>query len=789
METQSEIDLSSKKFDNGGLQLKEFIAICISKWKWIAAFTCFCLCLGVLYLLSKQPVYTRQAQILIKEDSNGKKGSFVNDLSTVSDLGMFNNGINVNNELTCIQSPALIASVIKRLNLDVEYSVDGRLSKNVIYGSVLPIQVQFENLKDNDACSFKLSIKDKETFDYKISELSIGKKKYIGDVWEGRINDSIKFPRNIIVKITKNPAYILPSEDYEDEIVNYTDFYIEKPEFINTVESYAERLKTNLVNKQTTIFNLTFEDVSAERAEMFLNKLIDVYNENWIREKNAIATNTSRFINTRLKLTEQDLGSVDNIISIYKSKNLAPDLTEVAKLHMDKASVANDKVTELSTQLDMALYIRDYVANNENKTLLPSVDALKNNMIANSIDQYNATLIQRNSLAENSSAKNPLVVDLDNQLSSMEKSIIGSIDNHINSLRQQISVLKDTEAQSTAKVASNPTQAKYLLSIERQQKVKETLYLYLLQKREENELARAYSAFNSRVITPPTGGLKPTAPNKRNVILICLLVGLLLPISIIYLRELFNTQIRNKEDLGLLTIPLIGEIPLLKRKDKEIVVEADNRNSINEAYRIVRTNVDNTLESKEGCKIIAVTSANIGSGKTFTSLNTAKSLSLAGYKVAIVDMDLRRGKLSKIFSQTEKGLSTYLKGDTPDVKNMMETIDNNPNLQLLPVGELPNNPNELLKVSNLKQLMNELKKNYDYIILNCPPVEIIADTSIIAPLADLTLFVVRVRMFDKKMLPLIQNFYDTNKYGSMVLLLNGQLQHLERNVRNQYVYG
>lgn len=787
METRTENDLSLKNFDNGGLQLKEFIAICISKWKQIVAFTFFCLFLGVIYLVSKQPVYTRQAQILIKENSNGK-GSFVNDLATVSDLGMFNNGINVNNELTCIQSPALIADVIKRLDLDVEYLVDGKIGKNNIYGTVLPIQVQFKGLDDNESCKFKLSLKDQTTFDYRISELTIGKKEYIDQAWDGGIKDSIKLPENIVVKVTKNPAFE-SSNNAEDTTKIQNIYYIEKPIFVNTVESYVERLKTNLVNKQTTIFNLSFDDVSAERAEVFLSKLIDVYNENWIKEKNAIATNTSDFINTRLKLTEQDLGSVDNNISAYKSRNLTPDITDVARLHLDKASVANDKVDDLSTQLNMALYIRKCVANNEKKSLLPSVDALNNSMIENSINYYNTTLIERNSLAENSSARNPLVVDLDKKLNSMEKSIVRSIDNHISSLKEQISVLKKTEKRSTAKVASSPAQAKYLWSVERQQKVKETLYLYLLQKREENELARAYSVFNSRIITPPSGGLKPTSPIKRNVIILCILLGLLVPIAFIYLKELLNTQIRGKKDLELLSIPIIGEIPLFKSKKKEIVVEDGSHNSINEAYRIVRTNVESKLASLEGSKVIAVTSANLGSGKTFTSLNTAKSLSLKGYKVAIVDMDLRRANLSKLYSQSNNGLSSYLKGKTTKVDGLMETIDNNSNLHILPVGEIPDNPNELLRISDLKNMLGELRKTYDYIILNCPPVEMIADTSIIAPLADLTVFVVRVRMFDKSMLPSIQSFYDNNKYGSMVLLLNATVQHLEKKVKKQYVYG
>lgn len=788
MDTQSEKESNLKEFDKGGLQLKEFIAICISKWKWIATFTFLCLCIGITYLISKQPVYTRQAQILIKENSNGKT-SFVNDLATVSDLGMFNNGINVNNELTCIQSPALIADVIKRLNLDVEYYVKERFGKSNIYGSVLPIEIHFKGIDDNETCSFNLSIKDEST--YYVSELNIGKTEY-AKVLECKFNTSIRLPKGIVVEVTKNPAYIIPTEeDTEEPKKEYTEFHIEKPAFITTVESYTDRLKTNLVNKQTTIFNLTFDDVSAERAEVFLNKLIEVYNENWIKEKNAIATNTSEFINERLKLTEQDLGSVDNSISAYKSKNLTPDLTEVAKLHLDKASVANDKVTELSTQLNMALYIRNCVAKNKKRTLLPSVDALKNSMIANSIDQYNTTLIQRNSLAENSSAKNPLVVDLDKQLNTMEKGIIESINNQISSLKQQISVLRNTEAKSTAKVANSPTLAKHLLSVERQQKVKETLYLYLLQKREENELARAYSVYNSRVITPPTGGLKPTSPIKRNVILVCLIIGILLPIGIIYLIELFNNQIRGKKDLSMVDIPLIGEVPLLKhkKKSKEIVVEADCRDNINEAFRIVRTNIEKAVGGQDGSKVLAVTSANIGSGKTFTSVNTAKSLSLLGYRVAMVDMDLRRANLSKKFSQAKQGLSSFLKGETSKVQDLMERIENDSNLHLLPVGELPSNPNELLRVSKLEQLLAQLRDNYDYIILNCPPVEMIADTSIIAPLADLTLFVVRVRMFDKKMLPSVQNFYDTKKYGSMVLLLNATVRHLEKKSGNQYVYG
>lgn len=765
------VNRNNTRQTNDTMRLQDLIALCISQWKWFAlSLFCF-ISVAILYILATPPIYLRSASILIKEDAKGSS-SFSSELNSFADIGLFNVNTNVNNELTSIQSPAIILEVVKRLHLDMNYTIDRMFRKKTLYGRDLPVSVSINDLADNDFCSFVLQL-GKEGHVELSGFTYNGEDAGNGNSVKGMINDSITSPIGKIV-VEATPYY-------NDEEIAIT---INRSGIVSCVENCLAKLSATLNNDKTTIINLSYQDVSTQRAEEFLNTLISVYNENWVKDKNQIAVSTSQFINERLNVIEQELGNVDNDISSYKSEHLIPDVQAASSMYMTQANEANTQILALNNELYMARYIRNFVSNESNKTqLLPANSGINSAIIEKQIAEYNEKLLQRNNLVANSSVKNPLAIDMDHSLSAMRKAIISSIDNQINSLNTQIRGFRASEQQSTARIASNPTQAKYLLSVERQQKVKESLYLFLLQKREENELSQAFTAYNTRIITPPTGKLSPTAPIKRNILLAAFLIGLIVPVTVIVIRENMNTKVRGRKDLDKLTVPFIGEIPLHgkgKRNKKaatgneyQILVKEKSRNIINEAFRVIRTNIEFMLEQDNCNKIIMLSSINSGSGKTFVAMNLAASFAIKEKKTIVLDLDLRKASLSCYVGTPKQGISDYLSNRLEGWKECIAKDENYPYLDIMPAGTIPPNPAELLFKPKLEQLLKLLREEYDVIIIDCPPIDIVADSSIIAKWADMTVFIVRSGLMEREMLPIVEDYYTDKKFRNMSMLLNG----------------
>ncbi|MDE7147742.1 MAG: polysaccharide biosynthesis tyrosine autokinase, partial [Duncaniella sp.] len=357
-------------------------------------------------------------------------------------------------------------------------------------------------------------------------------------------------------------------------------------------------------------------------------------------------------------------------------------------------------------------------------------------------------------------------------------------------LNMQISSLQGSQASTTSKIASNPSQAKYLLSVERQQKVKESLYLFLLQKREENELSQAFTAYNTKIVERPGGSSLPTFPNKRNVLMVSFLLGLAIPFGIIYFKESNNTKVRGRKDVEHLAVPFLGELPQHGHDKKNvadeantIVVEGGKRDIINEAFRVLRTNVEFMCNSSEGNKVIAMTSFNPGSGKSFVSMNLGMAIALKGKKVLIVDGDMRHGSTSAYMGSPARGLADYLSGAVADVDPLIVKTPECQNLQVLPIGSIPPNPTELLESPRFGELIGELKARFDYVIIDCPPIEVVADAQIIDKFADRTFFVIRAGLFERSMLPELDRLYEEKKYRNMSFILNGS-----RNDQGRYGY-
>lgn len=753
------------------IRLQDLFYLCLGKWYWFVISLAVTFGIAAFYLLKTPPVYTRSASLLIKDDG---KGNSVNDAAGVlGDIDIFQTSTNVNNEIQSLTSPAVMYDVVKRLHLDVNYATDGRFYKKTLYGQTCPYQVIFSDLQDNESASMTI-YPDGGSKQVRLADFTRGAEEMDGEV-NAMLDKTVETP---LGKVTVKPSAATGNG-------NATPVYVSRVGLQATAAAYAGRLSVAQNDEKSTVINLIFNDISTQRAEDVLNTLIAVYNENWVKDKNQIAVSTSLFINERLGVIEQELGNVDENISSYKSEHLLPDVQAAANMYMTKSSETGSQILALNTQIAMTRYVRNYLTNNSNRNqLLPANSGIESSSIEKQIADYNSLQLQRNNLVANSSESNPLVTDMDQSLQNMRSAIISSIDNHLTTLNTQLRALQQSEQQTTARIAANPTQGKYLLSVERQQKVKESLYLFLLQKREENELSQAFTAYNTRVITPPTGSMVPTSPVKKNILLVAFALGLLIPVVIIFVRENINTKVRGRKDLENLSVPFAGEVPLAygkknKKKENEtsdtVIIRQGSRNIINEAFRVLRTNLEFMVGVKTDGKapVLLFTSFNPGSGKTFLTINLAASFALKGKKVLAIDCDLRRASLSGYVGSPRKGLSGYLGHLEDDIDGLVVEVHSCTGLYVLPAGIIPPNPTELLAETRFGELVEKVKGQFDYVFIDCPPVEIVADTQIIERFADRTLFAVRAGLLERDMLPELQKAYDEKRYKDMAVVLNG----------------
>lgn len=753
------------------IRIQDLWSMFVPKWYWFAISLFITLTIAVLYLLSTPPIYTRTAAILVKD--NSKSSSSTSAMNDFSDLGIFKSNTNINNELLTLKSPTLMTEVVNRLGLNETFTIRKGL-KNVDLYKVSPVTITFCD-KIEVPLSFTIKFSSKEAF--AISELEISGED-IGETLSAQMGDSIQTSAGIMI--------VSPTQEFTDAFIGTSIRYV-RGSVRAAVDTYSNALVAELGNEDATIINLSINDTSIRKAEDILNTLIEVYNENWIRDKNQIAVSTSQFISDRLGVIESELGHVDENISSYKSEHLLPDVQAASSLYMAQSAENNKELSTLNNQLSTAQYIRRELNTKQLDQTLPANSGIVSANIETQISEYNNLVLDRNRLIANSSEKNPLVKNMASSLQSMQRAIIQSVDNLIVSLNTQIRNLRRQEEATTNRLASNPNQAKYLLSVERQQKVKEELYLYLLQKREENELSQAFTAYNTRLITAPRGSMFPTAPRKMNILLVAFAVGLLVPAVGIFMKENMNTKVRGRKDLENLSIPFIGEIPQYsgtkkkwwefkhrKRQDmKIIVVNEGNRNIINEAFRVLRSNMDFMASKDNNQHVFVLTSFNPGSGKSFLAINIAISFAIKKKKILVIDGDLRHRTVSSYVDSPNKGLSDYLNNQIEDWKEIIVSYKGYTNLHILPIGTIPPNPTELLEDSKLSMLIEALRPEYDYIFIDCPPVDIVADAQIIEKWADRTIFVVRSGLLDRSMLSELENMYTGKRFKNLSMILNG----------------
>lgn len=749
------------------LPLSDVFTMTLRHWPWIILSVVICVGFATLYILRTPKVYTRSAEIQIKDNEDGAAPT------EFKDLGLFQSSSNVQDEIAILDSRDLMEEVVRRLNLDNSYYREGFFHDSIAYGTNLPIDLTIKDIPEAAAVSLKIKVN--KSGNVTLSDIKMPKKELPDKTYTGMLNDTIMTAIGKMV--------VKPTSEYKKG--KDVDLIFRKTPFESACKSFSGRLGVSLTDKDGNVITLTMADQSQQRADDVLSMLITVYNESWIRDKNQITVSTSNFIDERLGVIEDELGNVDSDISAYKSANLIPDVQAAASMYMEKSQKAEEEILKLNNMLQMMKDIRSYLnSHNSNNQLMPSMPAnggVSSQGITTQINDYNKRVLQRNALVEKSSEQNPIVIQLDGQIAAQRKAIMSTVDNEIADLSNKLKTYRGSEAQTTSRIATNPTQAKNLLSVERQQKVKEELYLFLLQKREENELSQSFTAYNTKIVNRPGPSDVPPSPRKMHVLGLAFLLGLAIPFGVTYVRESNNTKLRGRKDIKQLKVPFLGEIPQdpaskgkkAKDSDRTILVKAGARDLVNEAFRVLRTNVEFLAAADGSSSVIAVTSFNPGSGKSYITVNLAMSIALKDKKVLVIDGDMRRGSASAYVDSPSKGLSNYLSGAISDVNSVIVKSKDCERLNVLPVGSVPPNPSELLGLPKFAEMLEALKSQYDFIFIDCPPIEMVADTQIIDRYADRTFFIIRAGLLERAMIPEVDNLYESKKYKNMALILNG----------------
>lgn len=575
------------------------------------------------------------------------------------------------------------------------------------------------------------------------------------------------------------------------DVVCRLDSLMDKDEAKRAAQSLQGALSVSLDDEQSTIINLKYQDVSPERAEKVLNTIIQVYNDRWINDKRLMANSTARFIDDRLLLIDKELSHVDDSISTFKARHEITNLEQASGLYLQQQTESEAEILKLSNQMHMAQYILDILNDSKSRyKLLPVHTGLESGEAGDQIAQYNALLLKLKNSLEGTSTQNPIIIRQEDQLKEIRQNIIASVSNYIKTLQIQIGTMEGYNADVKEKVVSSPEQAKRLLAVERDQKVKESLYLYLLQKKEENEISMTYTPVPTQVIDMPHGASYPTFPNKKSIVLAALLIGLLLPAVVLFVKESLNTSVRSKIDIESRTqIPVVGEIPYYGEEKKRkkllnlfeskkrydptpIVVQHDCQNHINEAFRILRSSLEFMSDTRQHKNVYLVTSMFPGSGKTFISMNLALTLAIKHRHVLFIDGDLRRATATRTFGNTQTGLADYLGEKVESIDQLIYRHGEYPSLNILPVGTTPPNPTELLSSPRMRQLIEEMRPKYDFIIIDCPMTETLADASILGHHVDRTLYIVRAGLFHCNQVSLLDAYVENGKYKNLSIVLN-----------------
>ena len=753
---------ADKRNNDNVIPIKDLLFHCLKNWYWFALSLTIASGIAVYIIKSTPPQYKRYAEILIKESEQGS-GSGTG--STFKELGSSRTTADAQNEITVLQSVEIMKETIRRLGLETEFMGDGRFYRGIIYKD-RPLRIKVLDLNERDIATFTATITGNNTVALK--EFTYNGEPTGNSTIEANIGDTITTPIGNVA-IDSTAAF---------GMFKNTELYIKKHNIDMLANHFCSNLSANLVKEEASIIGLSIKDVSTIRATDILTTILDIYNEKWIEESNYTTIKTADFIYKRAEEIRYELEAIDRDIAKFRGDNKLSNSTASTLIQEAASSKEQEALLSLNSQLELANFIKSYMAQSGDKEIIPANTGIADTNVESLIGTYNQKVLDRNRLVANSSENSPVVKDYDKDITAMFAGIESAINSHIKELERQIAETDREIEKNRSRFTSTTQNTKELQTLLRQQKVKSVLYLFLLQKLEETELMKEFSASNNRILVHPSGSNTPVEPLQKPTIMLALTLGIMLPLVTIFLFVITNSKIRGRRDLEEINVPFLGEIPLYKSSKKEtssskFVVKPGKRNVINEAFRVMRTNFEFVNDKERASTVVLTTSFNPGSGKTFITMNLGASLAIKGAKVLVIDGDLRRAAASEHIPATSTGISDYLSGGTNDINDIIVTDTGYENLHIIPVGTLPPNPTELLNSRHFANLIAAARERYEYILIDCPPIEIVADTQIIEEHCDRTLFVIRAGLLHREMLDELQDIYDNKRFKGLSMILNG----------------
>ena len=739
--------------------LRWFFDTVLDYWKWFVLSVVVCLGAMVYHLASTPSVYQRNSVMLVKDEQQRGPKILSNILNNGGPMGPAASS-GIENELFILCSNQLMRYVVEDLKLDIEYSQKRGLQQIALYGN-LPFEVQFDN-----AFSGYVAFDVKE-----VHKNGVLLNRFVAEGEELLKEQFVSYDSLTVTPVGN--VRILAKGTPIDRV-------LEDPILVSRVNKKAAagalrgKVSTAEVSKNSTLVNISCRDVNPARAEAVLNSLMEGYRRTLIEDKNKVASNTAEFIEARIQIIGKELGAVEEELTQLKEDHGMIDISTAVTSSLAEGAKAKDKGIELGTQLSVAKFVREFVTDaSKRNALIPNVSGIKDAGVEAQIQAYNELLLRHNRLLENSGENNSVVQELNRNLMAMRGTIQGSLDTYCETISLLIDEAHKQEARSRAGIKAIPMQEKKVLDVTRQQAIKERLYSFLLQNREEIAMQLAGTEANVRVVEEPYGSMAPVAPARKHLLLYALLAGLAAPYLFIFIRSFLDRGVRGTKDIEDFTsISVIGEIPRgkVKADDLGTIVMNERRDKASEAFRLMRTNL--AFFNKEA-KVLMFTSTTAHEGKSFISRNFAVTLALGGKRVLLVDTDIRKGTLSKRLKVYRKeGLSTYLSGQSEDFGQLIVADVLTKGVDFLPSGMVPPNPSELLMRDRLDEMFAALRDQYDYILVDNVPAMVVADATIVNRVADATLYVVRDGVMDRRYLPKLERMYREKKFKNLSIVLN-----------------